>query len=549
MGLYRTNLIKLDLSQEEEDVTRYCRVEDYVKGQQHYKYPCLSYEILPSETNEATNGVSLADDMSQSSSRCRTHCQRTSTRSILAPLSPVPTLSKEQTPPGKRPLINSINNHTIHHSTKKHIVRRQAQRQHKQGEQRKRQVQPGLGLLEKFTSPNIEMDHITLRQNGLARPRMGLFNKGKSSARGKVDANISKYVSDLVFSEASFLRRPVTAPTNRPLNVTTNTTRRTPTKQLSSSKHPLSSVISDSHSGKSIADFFKHPPQLSIVTEVAQEPSTMPTIVEPKYEYHQYAIPVTPSDNRQLLHHPERQIPYYTRGITPNAPRLDSIVRHNPFATFTSGTRSVRSVYSSRISMVASQQPDYRSYHHQDRHSSAHHATTQIDRHPPPSKMPPVSLFATLEGPKPFRPTKNKSHHHHYCSATPSSAGSLSLEPAPLHMSSRKPIYPVFSLQPKNAGLYDGETRYRSSINLSDSDADEFTGTTMQTAWNTSPFLYQPNAMYTGRSPQQQRHYSPQPIYKAHPQHNHPLASAHLYHNSQAPDDYGTSSPSLASYF
>lgn len=153
MGLYRANLIKLDLSQEEEDVTRHYRVQDYIKGQQHYKYPCLPEKALPPKNNDTTSGISLADDVSQSSSRWGNHCQQTSTRSIVASLSPETTLSKEQATPRKRPFTNVIMKRTAHHSTNKHIVRRQIQQQSKrnltrQGEQRKRQVKPGLGLLD-----------------------------------------------------------------------------------------------------------------------------------------------------------------------------------------------------------------------------------------------------------------------------------------------------------------------------------------------------------------------------------------------------------------
>ncbi|KAI9265360.1 hypothetical protein EDC94DRAFT_658264 [Helicostylum pulchrum] len=50
----------------------------------------------------------------------------------------------------------------------------------------------------KFSSPNLEMNRITIKQN---RPKLGLFNKGKSSAQA------TKTVPDLVFSEAKFLKK------------------------------------------------------------------------------------------------------------------------------------------------------------------------------------------------------------------------------------------------------------------------------------------------------------------------------------------------------
>ncbi|ORE09149.1 hypothetical protein BCV72DRAFT_303062 [Rhizopus microsporus var. microsporus] len=62
----------------------------------------------------------------------------------------------------------------------------------------------GLHLLEKFTSPNIEIDRITIKSRKRNRPpSLGLFNKGKSSAKGK----LNRGVPDLVFSEAEFLKR------------------------------------------------------------------------------------------------------------------------------------------------------------------------------------------------------------------------------------------------------------------------------------------------------------------------------------------------------
>ncbi|RCH94767.1 hypothetical protein CU097_004646 [Rhizopus azygosporus] len=62
----------------------------------------------------------------------------------------------------------------------------------------------GLHLLEKFTSPNIEIDRITIKSRKRNRPpSLGLFNKGKSSAKGK----LNREVPDLVFSEAEFLKK------------------------------------------------------------------------------------------------------------------------------------------------------------------------------------------------------------------------------------------------------------------------------------------------------------------------------------------------------
>ncbi|KAI9486856.1 MAG: hypothetical protein EXX96DRAFT_57013 [Benjaminiella poitrasii] len=57
----------------------------------------------------------------------------------------------------------------------------------------------GFHLLNKFVSPNLEINRITIKSNQYSRPKLGLFNKGKSSANGKT-------VPDLVFSESEFLR-------------------------------------------------------------------------------------------------------------------------------------------------------------------------------------------------------------------------------------------------------------------------------------------------------------------------------------------------------
>lgn len=286
---------------------------------------------------------------------------------------------------------------------------------------------------------------------------------------------------------------------------------------------------------------------------MAQEPSMIPIIVEPRYGHHQYAVPVetmASSDNTQLHRDPERQIPYYTRGITPNAPRLDTIAHGKPSETSPLDTISGRFTSSSSTPVTNFQQPDYHSHRHQERRSDAYHANTQIKRLTSSPKTPPVSLFATLGGLKPFFPTKKKKYHHHHHSVTPSSTDSTSPGRAPLRIPSEKPIYPVFQPQPRKIHPFD-ETRYHSSIDLSDSEADELNSTANNTTRNLSPFLYQPNPMYTGRSPQQQRQYSPQPIYKAqqYPRRSHQLAFMHLYHDSQTPDGEATSSPSLSSYF
>ncbi|CAO3661822.1 unnamed protein product [Rhizopus stolonifer] len=59
----------------------------------------------------------------------------------------------------------------------------------------------GLHLLESFSSPNLEINRITM--NSCKQPSLGLFNKGKSSSKGK----LGRGVSDLVFSESKFLKR------------------------------------------------------------------------------------------------------------------------------------------------------------------------------------------------------------------------------------------------------------------------------------------------------------------------------------------------------
>ncbi|KAI7905255.1 uncharacterized protein BX663DRAFT_559443 [Cokeromyces recurvatus] len=59
----------------------------------------------------------------------------------------------------------------------------------------------GFHLLNKFVSPNLEINRITMKsvKKNKHHSKIGLFNKGKSSANGKA-------VQDLVFSESEFLR-------------------------------------------------------------------------------------------------------------------------------------------------------------------------------------------------------------------------------------------------------------------------------------------------------------------------------------------------------
>ncbi|CAO3596092.1 unnamed protein product [Absidia cylindrospora] len=188
---------------DDEDMIRQSRVEAHVKNQQQYTYPVIPVDPSGSPTDrdislEKSQGVKHRNDE-------------------MHAFNDMPFYRKQQSPP---PVMSLMGNeqqqikrpsashqyHRYRKGRKTTWYRNKNQHQRSKNKSAGRQKQAeqhsiqhkktGLYLLEKFTSPNIEIDHITVKHR--SKPRLGLFNKGKSSARGKG-------VADLVFSEASFL--------------------------------------------------------------------------------------------------------------------------------------------------------------------------------------------------------------------------------------------------------------------------------------------------------------------------------------------------------
>ncbi|KAG2201296.1 hypothetical protein INT47_006799 [Mucor saturninus] len=194
-------------------------------------------------------------------------------------------------------------------------------------------------LLQKFVSPNLEISRITIQPNK-KRPKLGLFNKGKSSAKA------TRAVPDLVFSEADFLKPDIQAsPTSskpslrqpsisrffqKPVTATNTTAQKQAVISNKSSKIPSTlashqrrqrastakksiSVIKSSSSNASIERLLKECQEAPQVIINSNGQPSHDSYVEYNYYY-------TPP-----------QLPTYPRVKTPTYPRVRTPTNQHPY--------------------------------------------------------------------------------------------------------------------------------------------------------------------------------------------------------------------------
>ncbi|OBZ86172.1 hypothetical protein A0J61_05766 [Choanephora cucurbitarum] len=100
----------------------------------------------------------------------------------------------------------------------------------------------GLHLLKKFISPNLEIERITTRHH--TRPRLGLFNKGKSSAHGKAgNSFLKKPTAPRQPSISRFFQKESSHPIQKPSPTRVNSSSHSilpkqPTSKISPSTRP-----------------------------------------------------------------------------------------------------------------------------------------------------------------------------------------------------------------------------------------------------------------------------------------------------------------------
>ncbi|KAI8344288.1 hypothetical protein BC941DRAFT_408244 [Chlamydoabsidia padenii] len=268
-------------------------------------------------------------------------------------------------------------------------------------------------------------------------------------------------MTDLIFSEASFLRPGSLTSTMSPINESdeikinndaTNNHSSPIKPPAASSNKDLSITLSDSHSSKSIHGFFDQPHQhlsksgtpinsISPTTnchspdQIAKGPSTrMATIIEPTYVYpHQaqqqalYPVMADSSPGKQQPHPvPDRQLSYYSHGISPIRPTETHFLTNDgqDSETWDSYTYSYyRGSSSSTVSL------------------HAWDSASMVGTYRPPD--PPVFVFTNLKGPTPFRPRLPNT----------ASLGSFSSKQVSPRLPSSKPIYPVY--QPQQQQFFD----------------------------------------------------------------------------------------------
>ncbi|KAI9494393.1 hypothetical protein BDB00DRAFT_903435 [Zychaea mexicana] len=223
MSLTQKNLRILDRTQCNEDESKMQRLEKFVQDQLPFVQKQAHYEDAnkgaPHERQKQQQQQPQGVDHNKQLQQQHNHLP-------LYESSPPPVLTKhhlsslsshkgqrrmeknkEKCVKSKAPLPPALLLSTVQQQRKQKKKQRQQQQQQQQRKKHEpvaRTAQPAsFHLLEKFTSPNIQITRISMRRgNNCNNRRAGMFNNGKSSSKARKTLG----AADLVFSETRFLR-------------------------------------------------------------------------------------------------------------------------------------------------------------------------------------------------------------------------------------------------------------------------------------------------------------------------------------------------------
>ncbi|KAI8077796.1 uncharacterized protein BX664DRAFT_362580 [Halteromyces radiatus] len=551
MRLQEVNLQYLDSLNDHEDVTRNSRVYTHIKNQQSFISQAESVTPIPKHDNTKYStkcrGIVHASKLPPSPNRP----SHISSPSLL-------TLDRQSQSPES--FINKQNRHCHQHHDQQQ--EQQSYQNKFAGKKRQRYQEPRetkklifkkseIRLLEKFTSPNIGIDHITVRSKMQSRSRVGLFNKGKSSARGSIKLNKQQGVSDLVFSEASFLCDPFSHSSFKSKNINRKNDKYDDTdihkindKNITdgpSMARPLhhnevANVTCSSTSSEAFTDYFdslhchRSPttPQQQTTsllsdwlhssvaspptnhTSLLQNSTALPSLpivprkscspIQQKGNCHSYEKGVTfqqsNMDHFLDAYGATQQVPHYTRGITPcQAPFGCNTDLHDEQQDIIIGNDQTTPISHWKEPFITGRQ------------QQQGNVPDIIDEAASSSKS---SYFTSWKGPQPFQPNNQHLYDHNDIGRSPSitnsSISALASELRFPRLPPPKPIYNIAAIENQLKQRHD------------DQDND-----------NSSNFIQTPSE-------------EPPSYYHHHYSHLHPHASLYLGSSSSLSPLYSTSS-------